>query len=357
MPTLSRKSPRARLAAALLFLAAAPVGADFDAAQRAEETGNYAAALQEFRALADQGHAEAQFRLGSMLEAGRGTPKDEAGAVVWHGKAAAQGNRQAQYALGQMHRQGRGVRRDASQALKLLRASADQGYPAAAFALGEMNFRGDGAPQNYEEAARWFRKAMEGPEGDITARHYLALMHARGLGVPRDAVKAFQLWRRAADEGSAWAQGNLGLAYADGRGAPRDLASAYFWLTLAANEDFGYYWNYTDPSLPPAIGYKRDEIAAKMERIEQRLTPAQTEKIQRDVAEWKPTFAPVVEAVPVPPPAAVPAPPVPPPAAPPAPAAPPPAKESTPAGSTLLSEAAAGDPQAQYRVCRNYFKD
>lgn len=60
------------------------------------------AAFAGFKQLAEKGNAAAQFYLGYMYHAGRGTPKDEQQALAWHRKAAEQGFDQAQDNLGQM---------------------------------------------------------------------------------------------------------------------------------------------------------------------------------------------------------------------------------------------------------------
>ncbi len=56
--------------AAVVVLVAAPAWADFKAGVEAYEQGDYATALTEFRPLAQQGHAGAQFNLGQMYRKG-----------------------------------------------------------------------------------------------------------------------------------------------------------------------------------------------------------------------------------------------------------------------------------------------
>ena len=65
--------------AVLMMTVAPPSWADIEAGLRAYEQGDYATALTELRPLAEQGHAEAQVRLGWLYDQGRGcsatTPK------------------------------------------------------------------------------------------------------------------------------------------------------------------------------------------------------------------------------------------------------------------------------------------
>ena len=67
---------------------AAPAWAGFDEGVAAYERGDYATALREFRPLADQGDAAAQYNLGIMYSEGRGVQQGDAEAVRWFRKAA-----------------------------------------------------------------------------------------------------------------------------------------------------------------------------------------------------------------------------------------------------------------------------
>ena len=53
-------------------------GPDYQAGAEAYKRGDYDAAVQEFRLLAEQGHAQAQVNLGIMSSQGLGVPKGSA---------------------------------------------------------------------------------------------------------------------------------------------------------------------------------------------------------------------------------------------------------------------------------------
>ena len=99
-------TPKAKLAGLALIaalcagftlgLTAQAWGQDFEKGQDAYVRGDYAAALNEWRPLAGQGDAEAQFRLGVMYFNGRGVALDIAEALKWLWKAADQGHARAQ---------------------------------------------------------------------------------------------------------------------------------------------------------------------------------------------------------------------------------------------------------------------
>jgi TPR repeat protein len=86
--------------------------ADYQKGLIAARSGNYATALHEFRALAEQGHASAQYNLGLMYDNGRGVTQDYKESAKWYRKSVEQGHAEAQYNLGVMYGNGNGVPQD-----------------------------------------------------------------------------------------------------------------------------------------------------------------------------------------------------------------------------------------------------
>ena len=66
-----------------LALPAHVLAADLQAGLDAYERGDYAAALNEWRPLAEQGDVLAQYYLGTMYADGEGVPQDPAEATKW----------------------------------------------------------------------------------------------------------------------------------------------------------------------------------------------------------------------------------------------------------------------------------
>ncbi len=87
-------------------------GPDFNKGVAAYESGDFATALGEFRPLAEQGDADAQYNLGVMYEKGRGVPQDDKIALKWFTLSAEQGYARAQNNLGVMYYNGEGVIKD-----------------------------------------------------------------------------------------------------------------------------------------------------------------------------------------------------------------------------------------------------
>jgi uncharacterized protein len=151
-----------------------PAWADFAAGRRAYEKGDYATALKEWMASAEQGDAAAQFHLGDMYAEGKGVAQDSAEAARWYRKAADQGNAEAQYNLGLKYEIGAGVPRDNVEAVRLFRRAAEQGNPRAQFRLGGMYETGARVPQDYVEAHIWLNLAASRASGEDRKRYIKA---------------------------------------------------------------------------------------------------------------------------------------------------------------------------------------
>jgi len=104
----------------LLLTLGAPssVWAGYSEGHAAYKRGDYTAALREWRPLAEQGHARAQYSLGFLYDKSRGVMKDYAEAVRWYRKAAGQGYARARNNLGVMYAEGRGVPQDHAEAVR-----------------------------------------------------------------------------------------------------------------------------------------------------------------------------------------------------------------------------------------------
>ena len=114
----------------LSLMFALPVWADFQAGVDAFGRGDYETALAEFRALADQGNATAQYNLGQRYRKGQGVPQDDHEAGKWFRRAADQGMALAQNNLALMYYRGQGVPQDYVLAHMWANLAASQGGEA-----------------------------------------------------------------------------------------------------------------------------------------------------------------------------------------------------------------------------------
>jgi TPR repeat protein len=166
-----------------------------------------AEAVRLYRLAAEQGHAAAQFNLGSMFEDGQGVAQDYAEAVRLYRLAAEQGHAAAQNILGSMFEDGQGVAQDYAEAVRLYRLAAEQGFSIAQVNLGYMFEQGKGVAQDYAEAVRLYRLAAN--QGDADAQNILGVMFESGRGVAQDRAEAIRWYRLAAAQGEVFARQRL----------------------------------------------------------------------------------------------------------------------------------------------------
>jgi TPR repeat protein len=204
--------------------AAAP---DFQKGLTAAQRGDYTTALREWRPLAEQGNADAQYNLGVMYRDGLGVTQDYVEAVKWFRKPAE--------------------------------------HVLAEHNLGVLYERGQGVAQNHVEALKWYRKAAE--RGLAEAQYNVGFMYRNGYGVLQDDAEAVRWYEKAAEQGVPLAQNNLAFMYGNGHGVPQDDVLALMWWSLAAAG------GYEDA----AMG--RDQVAARM-------APAEVAKAERLAREW-----------------------------------------------------------------------
>lgn len=150
-------------ATVVLSLTGYPARADFDAGTRAFDAGDYAAAIAEWRPLAEGGDVAAMRNLGQIYRLGLGDQRNPAEAVKWY------------------------------------RRAADIGFDRAQANLGAMYLEGDGVPQDFGEAAHWFDLAAR--QGHVLAQYNMGLLYESGLGVPRDPGRALGWFNLAARQG------------------------------------------------------------------------------------------------------------------------------------------------------------
>jgi len=244
---------------------------------------DYQATLKETLPAASQGNAEAQFRLASMYQEGRGVAQNHREALRLFRAAAGQGHLPSQVNLGLIYAQGlSGIQKDQVLAWKWLAFAAaqgdvesrrlrddlaivmtpaqvedaqrlvreftpedaltgslrevldlaDRGIPEAQLKAGVMLYHGQGAPRDYREALRWFIRS--GEKGNPYAQSNAGYMYEKGQGAPQDHTEAARWYLLAARQGNTFAQSSLGQLYEKGSGVKKDDVQALLWFSLAA---------------------------------------------------------------------------------------------------------------------------
>jgi len=110
---------------------------------------------------------------------------------------------------------------------------ADKGIASAQFSRGMCYGFGYGVPQDNEKAFQWFRKSAD--QGFADALLMLALAYQGGLaGMPQSDEEAVKSLRKAAELGDSDAIYTLGVWYCTGTCLPMDVQEGYQWIRLAA---------------------------------------------------------------------------------------------------------------------------
>ena len=174
---------------------------DLRARLDAYQRGDYDSTWEDVRAAAKAGESNAQFVLSMMYFDGRGAPSNVTEGKRWLRAAAAtgvdtvlalanEGHAGAQYLLGGMYTGGYAVTASASQAAESFRAAADQGHAGAQFLLAGLYGAGRGVPEDAAEALRWMRAAAD--QDHESAKRELAKLTAQ-----REAEDAARYEREA----------------------------------------------------------------------------------------------------------------------------------------------------------------
>jgi uncharacterized protein len=95
-----------------------------------------------------------------VYQSGEGVPQDYTAAAAWYRKAAEQGHAEAQYSLGSIYQNGYGVPEDFSAAASWYRRAAEQGDPDGQYMLGGAYQSGIGVLQDYVQAHKWLLLAV-----------------------------------------------------------------------------------------------------------------------------------------------------------------------------------------------------
>jgi len=182
--------------------------------------------LELIHKAAEQGHAGAQAWLGDL--SARNGNKDEA--ITWWSKAAEQGNRNAKLKLDLEEN-----KKEAAEQFAATQKLAEQGNVVEQYNLGVMYEKGQVGAPNRVKAEEWYLKAAK--QGHALAQNNLGSLYAKGFGgVPKNEAKAVEWFQKAAEQGEAVAQYNLGVIYYQGQEILQDRKKACLMWSLAGKQ-------------------------------------------------------------------------------------------------------------------------
>lgn len=127
-----------------------------------------------------------QLKLGERYAYGRGVRRNDEEAIKWFRLAAEQGNAEAQYKLAIMLDKGFGTSTNHTEALVWYKRAADQGHASAENNIGNLYSEGRGVPVDKDEAERWYRRSAE--HGENIGKQNLALLIKEKQIVPNGRI-------------------------------------------------------------------------------------------------------------------------------------------------------------------------
>lgn len=251
------------------------------------------------KAVADDGYYEGMVRTHFCYRDGSGTEKDMEKAMQYLNEAVEGEYANACFLKGlYLYSGDAGLEKDRGKAVQLWEIAAKKDHSRAAEYLGECYRDGDGVEVNAVKALEWFEKAKalgnmmacvklglaydkDGFAGTDYARQSatigrpmrtvprmeLAALHVctkMAGGGEQDAQKAFELYKYAADHGSARGMAKAGMMLHDGDGTQKDvkLAIEYFEKAKAAGRADAddllafVYKNINSPDVDPKKAFE-----------------------------------------------------------------------------------------------------
>jgi len=123
------------------------------------ETKNFKHAITLLSPIAEEGNADAMYRMAIMLQNGLGCVADEAKAFKYMGDAASKGLPLAQHAFGFMYFEGECTEKNVDKSIEWFTKAAEQGLAGSATTLAMIYEEGKLVPQDLDKAKFWYQKA------------------------------------------------------------------------------------------------------------------------------------------------------------------------------------------------------
>lgn len=180
--------------------------------------------------LAENGDAEAQYKVGMAYHNGDGVEKNDATAAGWLAKSLAQNYPPAFGTCGEFYMQGIGVAQDPKFAASLFSMGAEAGDIHSIYRLGWVYWYAD----SYTEAIPYLERAAEG--GSAPAKCLLGKSYFNGKGVPEDKAKALEMFEEAANDGDAEAQYMAASCYGLGFDTEINIDKALYYCKMSAEQ-------------------------------------------------------------------------------------------------------------------------
>lgn len=129
---------------------------------------------------------------------------------------------------------------DTGRGRRLLQSAMAQGYPRAYYYMASVYEQGAGVPKDPVRAYELYRASAE--KRFLPALEMMGWLSETGRGTYQNYNSAAAWYRRAADKGSSIGAARLGLLYKTGRGVGIDQNEAAKWLKLGAERGDWRKW-------------------------------------------------------------------------------------------------------------------
>ncbi|MFI5343074.1 MAG: hypothetical protein ACHQUC_02515 [Chlamydiales bacterium] len=176
----------------------------------------YEKAVPLLQAAANQGNAEAKYRLGGLYSLGNGVPKDGAQAALLFEAAVTQGHAEAHFYLGWLYESGDGVLLPKNEARAAELYQEVKKMSDLTFLFGFFNMNRVSWPKGAASLVDWCQiKELEkaAAAGDVEAQFEMAKRYENGDGVPPNRERAIELYGMAAEFGNVDAKITLGMMF------------------------------------------------------------------------------------------------------------------------------------------------
>ena len=200
--------------------------ADFVLKNGDEERG-----IQLLHQAAEQGSAEALYRLAKRYAAGKGVPQDPKQARALMQKAAALGHLAAMREGADYLLQGYGGPKDVKAGFAQLRKAAEGGDPEALYWMGLFTVKGQYEGADASQAVAWLKKAAE--KGHKRAHYYMISVYLNGVGVEESISEAYNWAWKGAEAGDLESAYLLGMSLMAGEDIPQDRVEGLKWLQIS----------------------------------------------------------------------------------------------------------------------------
>jgi hypothetical protein len=122
---------------------------------------NYEKAAEIWQSLAENGSADAAFRLAQLYDIGLGVEYSPDEVTKWLSLASERGHVSAQYMLAEIYSSGKGIEVDPPKAFNLYLKAAKKHHPQAMYKLAGVYFLGQGVAKDTVSSAYWFARSIE----------------------------------------------------------------------------------------------------------------------------------------------------------------------------------------------------